>query len=117
MRRLAMLGVVWWIVLIPTGALGCQAIQVPTERQALRASADVYATTVMLLAEYRRAGFIDDEATERISTAMRLARAALNEWYAAVKEDRPVSEAVSNFNRQLQVLLDEKLAADRRRVK
>jgi len=100
------------VALIPTLAPGCGT---PTSRTALRASTDLYASTVRLLAESRNAGMIDDDAAERIETARRLARSALNAWYAVELTGGDPAESIAEFNASLSQLFAERVAAEIKR--
>ena len=87
----------------------------PNSRTALRASADIYASTIRLLAEYRNAGLIDDAAAERIEQARQLARSALEAWYAVEITGGDPAQCIADFNRSLSQLFAERIAAESQR--
>ncbi len=107
---------VWMLVVLTAVAPGCVRPQGQDYgRPALRAAADTYATTLTLLAEYRQAGLIDDEAARRIEQARVVARLALDQWRAALQADQPPAQAADSFQRALSQLITERIRAEQRR--
>ena len=86
-----------------------------TEAARLRTAADAYATTLRVLADYRRAGRIDDAEAAQIEDARVAARAALDSWRGAVEAGGSNADAAQRFNEALDALIDARLKAEGRR--
>jgi len=106
MKRIAVTAFVAWLLLL---ALGCAS-----GRAQLRNAVDAYTTTLNVLAEYRRAGLIDDEQAAEIERWRVAARHALDAWRVAVQEGESEDAPVRAFNEAMRALTDAALEAERR---
>lgn len=91
-------------------APGCA---ISPEAQLLGAT-DAYATTLNLLADYRRAGLLDDEQAAEIERWRIGARLALDAWQEALEaNDSEPETAIETYNRLMQALTQALIAAER----
>jgi outer membrane murein-binding lipoprotein Lpp len=67
-------------------------------RAQLRTATDGYASTVNVLADLRNAGLIDQSQAAKIEVWRSVARAALDEWRAALEAGEPETSAIETYN-------------------
>lgn len=97
------------VIVLVAVACGCAA---PSQRAQLRTAGDVYATTLNVLADYRRAGLIDAERGAEIEQWRVAARAGLDAWRQALDEG---DSAVQSYNRAIGELTRALLMAEKGR--
>lgn len=77
------------------------------QKMAVKSAADTKAATMQLLADYRRAGLIDDEEALLIEKHRKAAQKALERWAEAVENNEGPERAIQNFNKAMRVLSQE----------
>ena len=103
----------WFVaVALLCGVLALSSCAMLGRRTSLRTAVDTYATTLGILADYRAAGLLSDEAVVRIDEARVLVRAALDEWRECLETDQSVSAAIADWTAAMSVLIDERLAVE-----
>ena len=99
------------VVVLVALAYGC-TLNAPSQGAQLRTAGDAYATTLNVLADYRRAGLIDDEQAAEIELWRAAARAGLDAWRQALDEG---DSAVQSYNRAIGELTRALLMAEKGR--
>ena len=93
--------------------VGCSILPAsPSPERAYVIAAESYATVMETLADYRRAGLIDDDAADHIERHRRVARAALDMWRSALEHDRPADALVDQFYAALGRLIEARRAVE-----
>ena len=97
------------LVILAFLVAGCPTT--PSSRRSLVVATETYAAVMETLAEYRRAGLIDDETAAQIEQHRRRARAALDAWRDAELAGGSTAHYVEVFDGALTELIEAEIAA------
>ncbi len=120
-NRLIRISVAVLLVVLLAGQLamltGCTRPTLETQRQALHASAETYATVGHALVIHGRAGRLTASQIRRIADASRTVVLALDAWEAALANGASPRAAIAAFTEAIDTLIAERVTAEHRERK